>query len=898
MPPEAASAPDARWVNVIKPTGEVVAIPSYSVEFVLARGWQVETTDARRQRLVQERFGDRGAEAALAGVLRGATLGLSDPLLTKTGLVEPTTLAGLQEASPVTSLASEIAGVLASAALTKKAPAAQVSRLGAAVRGMTSARLGAGAGAKLAGMAAGFGAEGAVYGAGRLVSEEALGRADITAENVMAYVGISAAVGAGLGGVTGAAGEIVRRSAHGVARHGAKAVDKLYLATTGEPGKLGDAYRKLSRVLAKAHTAVGEGDEKAITDLLTSAQKRGLLNVGDDVMAQSVDDLGAAVDDLARGGELLDPLAMGTMKRDQVAKIVRTGNEGQVVAEASKVFERISGRLQGIVKDSAQPKATRKAAQEALDIVRGSQEKVTGWRYVKATKKVPHDWEMVRGWQADNTGAFFYLDRLKRTLGNRKFSAAGVQHPGGLKGDLATSVRDIYDRELRNLLTRPELWGDDVVRLQTEMNAAYQRYLHNVGEFKKRFMSPTKIDEKMVGEGKWSLTFDHDKGKLEEFLRRLGTSSGRAREARLLFDQHTKARGDLSRMITKHFDVPEPIAKWAATTDDSLKSIAATVKQAEERLVAQNQLRQMAGTDAISMAAVGYAVGGAPGVAAAAAITRPDRVIRTLAAIDRIADKVRGRATEAIDTFIEKAAKRAGRAAISVGPVGGVVAGRAGAAKGERAPDYNEKMLEVLNDVMDPGSLAKRISRDVDGIARDAPATAQHIVIGEMRKRRYLAEMLPRGRREPYPFDPPGAITEPTAFEKSQWLQRVVTAENPLSVLRSMERGQITRPQVETLKAVYPNLYEQIRNAILLKLPGSGLSYHDRLAVAALFDARIDRTLAPAMIEMLRPQPQQAPQQQPRRKKKGSRTGGNKRITLAERSASGTTGLLAREEEA
>lgn len=164
----------------------------------------------------EEKYGGLTGElkAAAAGAARGLTFGLSDQALTKSGLVEPETLKGLEETNPVASIGGEIAGAVApmfagniggianlpatvaklgtgtAAAVTKVLPAAE------SLAGRIAA--------KSAASAAGFAAEGAVYGLGQSISEDALGDSNLASEKTLANIGFSAALMGGLGGVGGA----------------------------------------------------------------------------------------------------------------------------------------------------------------------------------------------------------------------------------------------------------------------------------------------------------------------------------------------------------------------------------------------------------------------------------------------------------------------------------------------------------------------------------------------------------------------------------------------------------------------------------------------------------------------------------------------------------------------
>jgi len=162
----------------------------------------------------EKAFGASPVKSALAGAARGATFGLSDQAMVKSGLVDANTLKELQERNPKASIAGEIAGAVAPALI----PGGQATAVGAVAKAglisekfIASALLGTGSKVlaksivqKTVPKIAGSAVEGAAYGLGQLVSEDALGKADFNAENLVASAGLGAITGGATGGTIGA----------------------------------------------------------------------------------------------------------------------------------------------------------------------------------------------------------------------------------------------------------------------------------------------------------------------------------------------------------------------------------------------------------------------------------------------------------------------------------------------------------------------------------------------------------------------------------------------------------------------------------------------------------------------------------------------------------------------
>jgi hypothetical protein len=210
-------------VNVLNPDGALVSLPSEQVPDAIESGYRVPTLAPITEYNNQQKYGEGSipaTEAAAAAAARMATFGISDQALTSSGIVEPNTLKQLQERNPLADVAGSIAGIFTPGSIVKG-----VSKAGAIVTDAaapTAARIArslanpetspivakilqkAGVvGAKTLGSAV----EGAVYGAGQAVSENALGDADLNAENILHNVGYGALFGGALGSILGTAHE-------------------------------------------------------------------------------------------------------------------------------------------------------------------------------------------------------------------------------------------------------------------------------------------------------------------------------------------------------------------------------------------------------------------------------------------------------------------------------------------------------------------------------------------------------------------------------------------------------------------------------------------------------------------------------------------------------------------
>lgn len=175
-------------------------------------------------------YGDKELEALLGSAASAATLGLSDQALVNTFKVSPERLREVRERSSIaaglgtaagvvgpalatggTSTAAKLAsGPLAATELAGKAAASGVEKL-------VSGKIRSNAVKEILKKSTQFGTEGAVFGAGQVISEDALGRADLNAENLVAGAGAGALLGGLMGGAYGGAKATVPLVRKGIA---------------------------------------------------------------------------------------------------------------------------------------------------------------------------------------------------------------------------------------------------------------------------------------------------------------------------------------------------------------------------------------------------------------------------------------------------------------------------------------------------------------------------------------------------------------------------------------------------------------------------------------------------------------------------------------------------------
>lgn len=303
-------------VNLINPSGSLVGLPAQSAREAMSNGYKLASPEEVNQHFERQDYtsGINPALAAVAGFLRGGTLGLSDLGLTKTGLVKSETLKKLEDYNPAESISGEGLAIGTSLLIPGEGEAAAASGAArAAARTAGKALLGPLEGVSAAGRAITKGvqaalpeasgpigriassglahgiagsAEGAAFGLGRAISEHSMGDPDALGEKMMSHIGFSAMIGGGIGGAIGATAGL-GKEAYGSLRRSFPEVPSPseVLASKGistdpefDVGSLGDITGMADKTPAERESFLKGLKKRSpnANDVEAVAQKRGL----------------------------------------------------------------------------------------------------------------------------------------------------------------------------------------------------------------------------------------------------------------------------------------------------------------------------------------------------------------------------------------------------------------------------------------------------------------------------------------------------------------------------------------------------------------------------------------------------------------------------------------------
>lgn len=135
--------------------------------------------------------------------------------------------------------------------------------------------------------------------------------------------------------------------------------------------------------------------------------------------------------------------------------------------------------------------------------------------------------------------------------------------------------------------------------------------------------------------------------------------------------------------------------------------------------------------------------------------------------------------------------------------------------KGERkSPTFEELSKQLVELDANPLELEHRVRESVGFIAGDAPGTYQEILETTRRAHGFLLSILPVPQRDPNSLTPHLDPSDVGPTARYDFMRSAATIDDPLSVFADVEDGSITQTQVNAIQAVYPRLFDKMRNEV------------------------------------------------------------------------------------
>jgi hypothetical protein len=890
---DAAVPPIAGPVRVVRRDGQVFETTPEDAQRRLAltdpgtgqRLFTLDTPEAAAQRERVRTYGGAGGQvlSGLAGAARQATIGLSDVAAEGVDALAGTDITGdlqaLREVNPNATAIGEIGGALAPLLLSGGGTAAArvgaeglalagetragTSVLGSLLRGVTAPTRGVEGLASLAergvlrtlgteasesiarraiGRAASMGVGGAVEGAGmgvqQSLTEYALEDEPLTAQQLLANIGLNALLGGAGGSVLGAGGSLAASGLRG----SRDVISRAFREATGLDLRRGvaEAWEQGSRAVAEGASLATGADARAVRSALgpDGAEARALLARGDAVYDDATRELVPMIDDVERGYRHTADAWSSGMKPSQIRRLVSTENVvGQIDAATS-----IVGRARRIAQD-AMSEAASGSTFEVAGIGTRARDLM---RNVQAAEDILAR-TVTRSDAADvSTDLFTALDSLKRGIGDVQQRVESIDRGSSF---LARLRGEEGYEGIRRALEDDNLWGSGAANAQREVNAAYTRFLETRRRYVREFLGHSERD---VVDPFREIP-RADSARLDPFVRSTGAARNDTRAQ--VFRDTLAAQADLVETMNRHLDLGATAGEARSAADSARKALA-SFEALENRVASVNQLRALEQGTGVERALVaqgaGYVLGGPLGAAIATALASPMVLARGIGAIERAAARVTQRIDRGASSFVSRALEAARRGATRAQQATTVAARRIVVRTSVEA--FREEVERVIDAAARPEETQRRIAEATDEIGRFSSGVQTQMQAQAMAGISFLVSRIPPNAR---PADPlfPGITRrrDASTAERSRFMRYVRAVNDPLSVIDDLEAGAMPVESVEVLRELFPLLHQQLGNALVGEIvarmrDGDEIPFTFRRDMSALMGAAADPSFQPDAI--------------------------------------------------
>ena len=865
------------------PDGVAYDFRTDKVANALAKGYRRETEQEQQERALNTWAYDKPTLAAMASTARDLSFGTSDVLLSQilgadgkdklnrlktqnpiadsivgpaAALITPFAGEGAW-ASRAARVLSESKSVLGAAKVldaTARVAAAPMNAVGAAGRAVAATPNLARAG-KVVQNAARFATEAELYNIGHNVSEQALGDEEYTTEHLLAHSGQAISIGGGLGVVGTLAHSAATKAMNKAAAlrnfiseqlpKTAEQADAAYASLSSKvsgvsaddvgqfvqrPGTAeGMAAReRLTRPISKAETeAVGQATMTDMVDLKTAVDK-AIKDVawGEIVPAQITKNI---------AGRPIDPIRQAA----QDAMVGPLEAAGRMAVHTGEFKETFVKQFNAAVE-----KAKAGAAAPAADDVFRSM--VTFRREVRN------------------------IQGAAKTF----FARSGSPAAQAIMNEMQSIASGITGH-----LRKPAVYGDAAASYAKIDNA------HHI--FKNAWDPKSPAMKQFMTNGEFNSK------KFAAYIQNVGTFKGSTatstlHEAINSAEQLAKIIGEEADKLGIAFD-REGINRLGGKIKGTHKQYEGRIKEDELRQRVSGDVSNGGSVDKTLMQyAAGAMVGGIPGAAAVYAynmLKDPVAAGRALLGLEKLIMNSEGRVKDSIVDMLGKAT-RAGKSAatfarktgaatiaatervaapVSIGAMRAFVKSFgdedkpvAKPIKGERTTSARLRDFKAMSSLLDsihtdPNRAYDRYEAAFKPFQEAAPQMTQTMVEKQLQAAMYLYSKMPKNPSAGMTMNEAIDDWHPSDQEIALFERYVKAAQDPLSVLDDLKAGTLTREGVDTVKALYPKLYESIQSQTIEHLATlqTKLPYYQRINLSVLLSLPVDQSMTPAFITQM-----------------------------------------------
>jgi len=900
-------------VDLVNADGQRISAPVEQAAGLLDRGFRVETAGEQSSALakgVREDIygGTTGKVAAgLAGLARGATVGLSDIGIKALGGGDA--LQKLREVNPYTSTAAEIVGGVAPALLPGlgAAPAAQVAKLGSKVTALSE---GAGIVGKTAANVAGGALEGGIQSAGQYLGQTALEDKPVSAEGFWGAVGSGALLGGGAaGGLALTEGALLKAKTlfprSEVTREAAQEAERavsteLTSAATDGDQLLQTARAELqkNRVLRSASDLettqkvnalkIAREEQRLAREQLKTEQATARTTKGVKRTRKAFEEPAPDAVPEAAAAAPTPPAAAGDDLLAQLQATKQGIDDGKTIGQLSK--RTLDDEVDDVVAASDPAHAKLLDATRDLDDAKQRMDAwlakyQTGGKYGKGEVSSFERGQASRDWAGGMRKSEGYVDAVPAGEGNVAMSRGrqsvwrGSEEARALEdaktfSKLVPEERVAADQAIEEMMSRRSVARDIVTPqveqpIESKIAAALREH---VGE---HVDSSADIAEAALVIGR----YEEAAANVADILGPAAPPTAQVRAAQLRqasanqVDNGTATVAEMARDIDKKLppDIGAASPKLMPSTPSNMGAAgegAGMIKKAADIgtvLEVMSSLGLPGVPDLKSLPVIGPVLSLYLKARAASAVYRKlgGKVpANTETIIAKHAAETRNRVEQAVDKMLDVSATGARKARAAVGPLAALGTRlfdapperRQGDAKPTKKADpYRdyEARIHELATASQPGMVADAVRKSVPTAD---PALQAALVGAAERKLAFLNEKAPKQMKLPTLLRGDGDW-KPSRMQLEQFGRYIKAAEDPASVLEDLANtGSVTYEAADTLRNVYPSLYKAAQMRLVQKAGElqQKLPYARRVSLSILFQVPVDGTMDSDYMNFLR----------------------------------------------
>ncbi len=823
----AETATSPATVPVISPEGDLGTIPAAQLGEALKAGYSQATTKQVEAEQFKEEH-DSPLKAAGLGVLSGATLGLGNELLNKTGLTTPESQAAYKEENPLAFGASEFAGSLlpiaGAEALTGGAATPEL--VGGALSGVAeraaagtvadAAQAGVEAAARAAAPAPGAGtlghlakdfAIGTGLAGGQQITEDALGDnhaldAEVLVPAMLTGGALASVAGLGLRGAANVVTPALERAS----------------------SALGSASDTLSDFLAQRAIKAGvkEGlDEDALrmatSDPLAASDPKVLAAEKAQQLARKQDlgkDLLAKVRDVSDAMKSADKDFHANIRPDEANNLLANHDLEAVRESAQGMLEQSRGVVDQLAADPEVNTKTLAKARALLDAADAATERAEKPGDVF---NALNDYKREQAKLSKFNKLAFGTDQESTLNGMRQLTAAVQDHleDTGIYGDAAARQAEINAAETKLIRSRDQLMGDFG---RTEIGTS-GRKIRVLDEDKfKTFLGQVAVGKRTAQLGHLSQFLDAAKGLTDTYSDSLKNVPGKGMQLgpadiRNLLDVASDAR---NQGLTTAQAIAKKAPVGPATAYQSIGGRVGQPAQYDKGILGVGEAGLlMAGAHMVGVPAP--LIGGA---ALARAVLGgealpPATTVKVLAMIAKARKAFSSAADGAVSNLLKRGAGKAESVLpivtehMSRGPQDFQFGSRSHAGLSDRE-SFALHAQDIQAATARPSALDgnNKLLEGAPTVGAQALAAHQR-VLGMMTPPEGL---LNEHEQQALMFDQPDAASP---MERQDWVNRANILHEPLSVIPLISSGMLTQESVDTLKAGYPALHADLSRRLI-----------------------------------------------------------------------------------